>query len=174
MTAIESSPIMVGVSACLLGQQVRYDGGHKRDRYITDTLGKHFTLIPVCPEAECGMPTPREMMRLEGDPANPCLMTCHTRIDRTGQMRTFCNRKVLELEQAGLSGFIFKERSPSCGVNSASIHKTGDMPHATGPGLFAAAVVRYFPQLPVVEAEGLTDESVRERFIERVSRCNAR
>ena len=82
--------IKIGVSSCLLGELVRYDGGHKHDRYITDILGNYFSFVPVCPEVGCGLPIPREAMRLEGDPANPRLMTGRSRIDLTEQMLAFC------------------------------------------------------------------------------------
>ncbi len=162
------SPITMGVSACLLGEAVRYDGGHKHDHYITDTLGRFFTFVPVCPEVECGMSTPREPMRLEGDPANPRLMTRQTRIDKTSQMLDFCSRKVRELESGGLCGFIFKKDSPSSGLYRVKVYDEKGMPKKVGSGLFAAALVRHFPQLPVEEAERLNDPNLRENFIERV------
>jgi uncharacterized protein YbbK (DUF523 family) len=159
--------ITLGVSACLLGEAVRYDGGHKLDRYIADTLGMDFILIPVCPEVGCGLPVPREEMRLEGDPAAPRLMTCRTRIDLTGQMLAFCSAKLVELENMELCGFIFKERSPSCGLTAVPLHGSG----ASEPlavGLFAHEVARRFPLMPLEEAERLNDPRIRENFIERV------
>jgi uncharacterized protein YbbK (DUF523 family) len=161
-------PITIGVSACLLGEHVRYDGGHKHDRYITDTLGEYFNLVPVCPEVGCGLPIPREMMRLEGNPAAPRLMTCHTRIDRTEQMRDFCSAKVVELGSLGLCGFIFKERSPSCGLTAVPLYNGGTSELFT-IGLFANEVVRCFPLMPLEEAERLNDPRIRKNFIERVS-----
>src|SRR5512137_468608 len=101
-----TDPITLGVSSCLLGQKVRYDGGHKHDRYITDILGRFFRCVPVCPEEEAGMPVPREAMRLEGDPASPRLVTINTRIDKTEQMLSFSRWKVVELEREDLCGFI--------------------------------------------------------------------
>ena len=163
-----NAPIVVGVSACLLGREVRYDGGHKHDRYITDTLGRFFTFEPVCPEVECGMPTPREPMRLEGDPASPRLMTRQTRIDKTGQMLEFCDRKVQELENSDLCGFVFKKDSPSSGLYRVKVYDGNNMPRKAGSGLFAASVTRHFPLLPVEEAERLNDPGLRENFIERV------
>lgn len=156
-----SAPITIGVSACLLGEHVRYDGGHKRDRYITDTLGTYFTFVPVCPEAGCGLPTPREAMRLEGDPADPRLMTCQTRIDMTGQMLSYCSAKIIELENANLCGFIFKERSPSCGLTSALLYGSGRSEMSVA-GLFANEVVRRFPSMPLEEAERLHNPRIRK------------
>ena len=159
--------IAIGVSACLLGEPVRYDGGHKLDRYITGTLGLDFILVPVCPEVGCGLPVPREEMRLEGDPASPRLMTCRTRLDRTGLMLDFCAVKLGALEQMELCGFIFKERSPSCGLRAVPLHGSGASELFVA-GLFAHEVVRRFPLMPLEEAERLNDPRTRKDFIERV------
>jgi uncharacterized protein YbgA (DUF1722 family)/uncharacterized protein YbbK (DUF523 family) len=160
-------PIKLGVSSCLLGEHVRYDGGHKHDRYITDTLGRYFTFVPVCPEVGCGMPVPREAMRLEGDPASPRLVTGRSRVDRTEQMLAFCETRVRELEEEELCGFIFKKGSPSSGLYRVKVYSNG-MAKRSGSGLFAAAVTRHFPLLPVEEEGRLNDPDIRENFIERV------
>ena len=162
-----TNPIKIGVSSCLLGEKVRYDGGHKHDRYITDTLGKFFSFVPVCPEVGCGLPTPREAMRLEGDPAHPRLVTNKTHIDKTEQMLEFCRAKVLELENEDLCGFIFKKNSPSSGLFRVKVYQ-GGMPARTGSGIFAAAVASHFPRLPLEEEGRLNDAPIRENFIERV------
>ena len=163
-----TSEIAVGVSACLLGQKVRYDGGHKHDSYITGTLGRFFRLVPVCPEVECGMPIPREAMRLVGNPENPRLMTVRSGVDKTGQMLEFSEKKVRQLEAEELSGFIFKKNSPSSGLYRVKVYQNGQQPARTGSGLFAAAVVRHFPLLPVEEEGRLNDPQLRENFLERV------
>jgi uncharacterized protein YbgA (DUF1722 family)/uncharacterized protein YbbK (DUF523 family) len=160
--------IKVGVSACLLGEKVRYDGGHKHDRYITDTLGRFFSFVPVCPEVECGLSTPREAMRLEGDPDSPRLMTRVTRIDKTEQMLSFCRTKLADLEKADLCGFIFKKDSPSSGLFRVKVYDEKGMPKKTGSGLFAAAFAKHFPLLPLEEEGRLFDACLRENFIERV------
>ncbi len=157
----------IGVSSCLLGEQVRYDGGHKHDRYITDTLGQYFRFLPVCPEVGCGLPVPRESMRLEGDPANPRLITGRSRIDCTDRMLAFCTVKVKELEDADLCGFIFKKDSPSSGLFRVKVYTNG-VATKNGSGLFAAAVARHFPLLPLEEEGRLHDPELRENFIERV------
>lgn len=162
-----STPVKIGVSSCLLGEKVRYDGGHKHDRYITDILGRFFVFVPVCPEVGCGMSTPREAMRLEGDPAAPRLVTNKTRIDKTEQMLAFCRAKVEELAQEDLCGFIFKKGSPSSGLFRVKVYQDG-MPSKSGSGLFAAAVARAFPHLPLEEEGRLSDPALRENFIERV------
>ncbi|GFO55504.1 hypothetical protein GMSM_25110 [Geomonas sp. Red276] len=162
--------IKIGVSSCLLGEKVRYDGGHQHDHYVTDTLGRFFTFVPVCPEVECGMPVPREAMRLEedpGDPEHPRLVTRTTRIDKSGQMLRFCDEKVRNLEGEDLCGFIFKKNSPSSGLYRVKVYREGMAP-LSGRGLFAAAVVRHFPRLPVEEEGRLNDPDLRENFIERV------
>lgn len=161
------NPITVGISSCLLGENVRYDGGHRRDRYITDTLGKFFRFVPVCPEVGSGMSTPREAMRLEGDPAHPRLVTHLSRLDLTEQMRDFCLERVAKLENDELCGFIFKKNSPSSGLHRVKVYNRG-MPTKNGRGLFAAEVVRQFPFLPVEEEGRLADPVLRENFIERV------
>jgi len=162
-----SGPIAIGVSACLLGENVRYDGGNRHDSYITDVLGRFFSFVPVCPEVESGMTIPREPMRLEGDPAAPRLMTIGTRIDKTGQMTSFCHSRVRELDKEDLCGFIFKKNSPSSGLFRVKVHNSVNRTR-TGTGLFAAEVGRRFPHLPMEEEGRLDDPVIRESFIERV------
>lgn len=159
--------IAIGVSSCLLGEKVRYDGGHKHDRYITDTLGRFFRFVPVCPEVGCGLPVPREAMRLQGDPSAPRLVTSRTGIDLTERMLDFCRKKVVELEREDLCGFIFKKDSPSSGLFRVKVYG-GGVPARTGRGLFADALVKHFPLLPVEEEGRLYDMNLRENFIERV------
>ena len=165
-----NNPIAVGASSCLLGEKVRYDGGHKHDRYITDTLGRFFRFVPVCPEVDCGMPVPREAMRLEGDPAEPRLVTVRSRIDMTDRMHAFCRQKVKELEAEDLCGFIFKKGSPSSGLYRVKVYNAG-VQARNGSGLFAAAMARHFPLLPTEEEGRLNDPAIRENFIERVFTC---
>src|SRR6185369_10802784 len=144
------SLITVGVSACLTGEKVRYDGGHRLDRYLTETLGQLFRLLPVCPEVGSGLSTPREPMRLEGDPARPRLVTIESRIDLTDRVRAFCRRRVAALVEEELCGFVFKENSPTSGLHRVKVYQDGVSTH-NGRGLFAAEVVRQFPLLPVTE-----------------------
>jgi uncharacterized protein YbgA (DUF1722 family)/uncharacterized protein YbbK (DUF523 family) len=159
--------LKLGVSSCLLGQNVRYDGGHKLDHYIVDTLGEFFEFVPVCPEVGCGLPVPREAMHLSGDPAGPRLLTVKTGRDLTEAMLSYCRGKVGELEKAGLRGFIFKKDSPSSGLFRVKVYGEG-LPSRTGRGLFAAELVRRLPLLPVEEEGRLSDPGLRENFIERV------
>lgn len=160
-------PVKVGVSACLLGEHVRYDGGQKCDLNVIDILGNRFSFVPVCPEVGCGLPTPREAMRLEGDPDFPRLVTVLTRVDMTERMLAYCAEMIRILEREELSGFIFKERSPSCGLTAVPLYSCGSSEKCVA-GLFAKAVAHNFPLMPVVEAERLTDPAIRENFIESV------
>jgi len=158
--------IAIGVSSCLLGEPVRYDGGHKRNRYITDILGSYFRFVAVCPEVGCGLPTPRESMRLEGDPAHPRLVTGKTRIDHTDRMLAYCTATVRELEKEDLCGFIFKSRSPSSGMERVKLYDRNGVPTKTGVGLFARVFMAHFPLLPVEEDGRLHDARLRENFVE--------
>jgi uncharacterized protein YbbK (DUF523 family)/uncharacterized protein YbgA (DUF1722 family) len=161
-------PIRLGVSACLLGQNVRYDGGHKRNAFVADTLAAHFEFLPVCPEVECGLPVPREAMRLTGDPAAPRLVTVATGIDLTPRMLAYCARRVEELAGENLCGYIFKSKSPSSGMARVKVYPEKGPPAMTGVGLFARAFMDRFPLLPVEEEGRLNDPGLRENFIERV------
>ena len=167
MTIPTPSPIKIGVSTCLMGEKVRYDGNHKHDRYITDTLGRFFRFVPVCPEVECGLPVPREAMGLERDGEAVRLVTNKSRVDHTERMLAWCAKRVKELEQEDLCGFIFKKNSPSSGLYNVKVHARG-MPTKAGRGLFANAVTEHFPLLPVEEEGRLHDMVLRENFIERV------
>jgi uncharacterized protein YbgA (DUF1722 family)/uncharacterized protein YbbK (DUF523 family) len=163
--------IRIGISSCLLGEKVRYDGGHKWDRFVTDTLGKHFEWTPVCPEVEYGLPVPREPMHLEGDPASPRLITTKSRKDHTEGMGRWVAAKLRELDDLALCGFIFKSRSPSSGIGGVTVYTTEGMPSRKGAGLFGGAFVKYFPHVPVIDDGRLHDPALRENFIERVFVC---
>ena len=160
--------IRLGISACLLGEPVRYDGGHKHDPYLTDTLGRHVEYVPVCPEVECGFGIPREPLRLEGNPAAPRLMTIHTNRDHTQRMLAWAGKRIRELEHEGLCGFIFKSNSPSSGMERVKVYAGKGMPAKKGRGLFAKAFMEYFPLIPVEDEERLHDPVLRENFIERL------
>jgi uncharacterized protein YbgA (DUF1722 family)/uncharacterized protein YbbK (DUF523 family) len=160
--------IRLGISACLLGEEVRYDGGHKHDRYLTDTLGRYVEYVPVCPEAEAGFGIPREAMHLEGDPNAPRLVTRRTRRDFTEPMLAWAKKRVLELEAQDLCGFIFKSRSPSSGMERIPVYNAKGMPVKKGVGLFARTFMDHFPLLPVEDEGRLHDPKLRENFIECV------
>ncbi|MDF7806014.1 DUF523 and DUF1722 domain-containing protein [Pontiellaceae bacterium B12219] len=160
--------IRIGVSSCLMGEKVRYDGQHKHDSYVTGTLGRWFEFVPVCPEFELGLGVPRESMRLEGDPEHPRLMTNKTRRDLTEPMLAWCEKRLNGLEQENLGGFIFKSKSPSSGMERVKVYAENGMPSNNGRGLFANAFMNKFPLLPVEEEGRLHDPALRESFIERV------
>jgi uncharacterized protein YbgA (DUF1722 family)/uncharacterized protein YbbK (DUF523 family) len=160
--------VRIGISKCLLGEPVRYDGGHKLDHFLTETLGKYVEYIPVCPEVECGLPTPREPMHLEGDPDAPRLVTIKTRVDLTDQMSRWAAGRVAELEKEGLMGFIFKSDSPSSGMERVKVYGGKGMPVRKGIGMFARAFMEHFPLLPAEEEGRLHDPAIRENFIERI------
>jgi len=160
--------IKLGVSACLLGQKVRYDGGHKWDRYLTDTLGQFVTYVPVCPEAECGLGIPREAMRLVGAPHAPRLLTTRTNVDHTDRMVGWAKSRMKELERENLCGFIFKSKSPSSGMQRVKIYNDKGMPIKPGRGIFAKIFMEHFPRVPVEEEGRLHDPKLRENFIERI------
>jgi uncharacterized protein YbgA (DUF1722 family)/uncharacterized protein YbbK (DUF523 family) len=162
--------IRLGISACLLGESVRYDGGHKLDRFITDTLGQYVEFVPVCPEVECGLGVPREAMRLVGDPEAPRLMTVRTKVDLTERMVAWAQKRVQELEQENLCGFIFKSKSPSSGMERVKVYSDPPQgsPVTRGVGMFARAFMEHFPLLPVEDEGRLHDPVLRENFIERL------
>ncbi|MGA1796227.1 MAG: YbgA family protein [bacterium] len=163
-----SSPIKLGISTCLLGERVRYDGGHKLDRFLTDTLGTYVEYMPVCPEVECGFGIPREPFRLVGDPAKPRLITIRTKIDSTERMLDWSRQRTAELEREDLCGFIFKSDSPSSGMERVKVYNEKGMPVKKGTGIFARAFMTHFPLIPVEEEGRLHDPVLRENFIERV------
>ncbi len=165
---VEETEIKVGVSSCLLGYEVRYDGQHKLDRYVRDVLGEYFDYVPVCPEQECGLPTPREAMRLEGDVENPKLVTNKTHIDHTDRMLDYAKTKLDKLEKEELHGFIFKKDSPSSGLYRVKVYNAKGVGEKKGSGLFAGAFVKRFPNIPVEEEGRMNDPHLRENFIVRV------
>jgi uncharacterized protein YbbK (DUF523 family) len=162
--------IRLGISACLLGEPVRYDGGHQLDRFITDTLGRYVEFVPVCPEVECGLGVPREAMRLVGDPDAPRLVTVRTKVDLTARLLTWAQKRVRELEQENLCGFIFKSKSPSSGMERVKVYPEAAQgsPVPRGVGLFARLFMEHFPLLPVEDEGRLHDPVLRENFIERL------
>jgi len=161
--------IKLGISACLLGQNVRYDGGHQHDRFLTDTLGRFVTYVSVCPEVECGLSVPREPMRLVGTADSPRLLTISTKKDQTEQMMSWARKRVQELESKDLRGFIFKSKSPSCGMRCVKLYSDLDVePVHKGIGVFVRAFKEHFPSVPCEEDESLYDEVLREKFLERV------
>ncbi len=166
--------IRIGVSACLVGEKVRYDGGHKRDPHVTGELAECFELVPVCPEAEVGMGTPRETVRLEGAAAAPRMIAPASGADWTERMSDFAARRLRELEGLDLCGFVFKKNSPSCGVFGVELWRADGTVVRDGRGLFAAAFTRVHPEAPVEEEGRLADPGLRADFVRRVLAYAAR
>ncbi len=160
--------ITLGISSCLLGENVRYDGGHKLDHFLRDTLGQYVTYVPVCPEVEAGFGIPREAMRLVGDPEKPRLVTSKTLIDHTEKMTLWAKTRVPELEGENLCGFIFKKDSPSSGLVKVKVYDNKNMPQKKGRGIFARHFIEYFPLTPVEDEGRLHDPRLRENFVEQI------
>ena len=158
----------VGVSGCLLGQPVRYDGGHKRHRTVTETLSRHFEIVPVCPEMEVGMGSPRQPVELVGDPQGPRMVAKDSGQDWTAVMRHYGQRRASELQRLELSGFILKSASPSCGLDRVPVHGESGEPRGTASGLFARALIEALPLLPVETETRLDDPPLTGNFVERV------
>ena len=161
--------LRVGVSACLLGQKVRYDGQHKRDPFLVDVLGEFVAWVPVCPELEVGMGVPREPIRLVGAATAPRLVAERSGADHTAAMRRYAEARVEELSRLDLSGFVTKKDSPSCGLMRVRVYpEKGGAPRRDGVGAFARVLVERQPLLPVEEEGRLNDPALRESFIERI------
>ena len=159
--------LKLGVSSCLLGESVRYNGEHKRDSTVIDLLGQQFEAVPVCPEVELGMGVPREPVRLvANDASSERMVGSESGKDWTQAMVDFNSIKLEALRQQNLSGFIFKSRSPSCGPGNVPLHH--EQEKSSTVGLFAHALMQYFPSLPVIDEEALQDEIVRQDFVARV------
>ena len=161
--------LRVGISACLLGQEVRYDGGHKLDPLLLDLFGPDVEWVPVCPEVEIGLGTPRPPMRLLRIGGQTRMITPETGADHTQAMQEYAERRVEELMGERLAGYIFKKSSPSCGLEGVKLYPAdGGDPVREGRGLFAETLLRLWPDLPVAEEEDLHDPVLRERFVDRV------
>jgi uncharacterized protein YbbK (DUF523 family) len=164
---LENVKIRIGISQCLLGERVRYDGGHKHDGFLIETLGQHVEWVPVCPEVEIGLGTPRDPMRLIGDPLSPRLVTLTSGIDHTEAIERFSHRRIRELEALDLSGYVFKASSPSCGIREVPLFTADGMETQNGVGLFAQAFTAHFPDMPVEEESRLHDPQAVKNFLER-------
>ena len=159
--------IPVGVSSCLLGQAVRYDGGHKHDRYVTGVLGRYFEYVAWCPEALAGLGVPRPPIRLAGDPGAPrAVRVADASVDVTDALLAAARRATPEM--GALRGYVFKRGSPSCGMERVKVYGTPGKSPRMGRGLFARAVMQAYPLLPCEEEGRLNDAPLRESFVERV------
>jgi uncharacterized protein YbgA (DUF1722 family)/uncharacterized protein YbbK (DUF523 family) len=164
----EEPTIRLGVSTCLLGEEVRYDGGHKLDQFLVNTLGRFVEWVPVCPEVEMGLATPRESMRLVGDAEAPRLIAPKSGQDYTERMQAWARERLEELAAVQLHGFIFKKNSPSSGLFRVRVYDQKGMPRRVGTGIFPREVMDRLPLLPLEEEGRLHDMRLRENFIERI------
>jgi uncharacterized protein YbgA (DUF1722 family)/uncharacterized protein YbbK (DUF523 family) len=162
-------PLRILVSACLLGEKVRYDGGHKRDPFLNETLGPFVEWVRICPEVDCGLPVPREALRLLGDPSRPRLVTSRTGVDHTERMERWAKARLDSLSSIDLCGYICKKDSPSSGMERVKVYADhGGIPVRTGAGVFTRMFMERFPRIPVEEEGRMTDPVLREMFVERV------
>jgi uncharacterized protein YbgA (DUF1722 family)/uncharacterized protein YbbK (DUF523 family) len=162
------APIKIGVSTCLLGEEVRFDGGHKRDRFLTDQLAPFIEFVPVCPEVEVGMGIPRPALRLHEDAGEVRLVEVKSGRDHTRAMKTWSRRRVRDLERLGLCGYVLKKGSPSCGMERVKVWRETGQASKQGRGLFADELLQRFAWLPVEEEGRLNDPAIRENFVERI------
>ncbi|MBF0358387.1 MAG: DUF523 domain-containing protein [Magnetococcales bacterium] len=164
--------LSVGISACLVADQLRYDGRDKKNPSLLALSGCRVNYVPFCPEVGCGMSVPREPMQLEGDPQEPRLITVTTRQDKTDLIKIWSKKQISGLEQKNLSGFIFKNRSPSCGLSKVPVTISSSGPARSrvvgGIGLFAMEVKKHFPQMPMVEEDDLSSYAAIDNFLEMV------
>lgn len=164
---LDDNKIKLGISSCLLGETVRYDGGHKRDRYITDTLSQYFEFLPVCPEVAIGLGVPRPTIRLEsGHDAPRAIIKAEENRDVSHELDAYGQRMGKQLNT--ISGYILKSRSPSCGMERVKVYDETGMPTKAGSGIYAKAFMQSQPLLPVEEEGRLNDPPLRDNFIERV------
>jgi uncharacterized protein YbgA (DUF1722 family)/uncharacterized protein YbbK (DUF523 family) len=165
---LDPVPIRVGLSACLRGDEVRFNGGHSRQRYLTDTLGQFFEFVTACPEVEAGMGVPRPTVRLVAMGDKIRVIDPKNDIDWTAAMEDHAVGRVSMVDDYQLSGFILKSKSPSCGVSRVKVFAENGMPTYNGRGVFTTELLRRYPRLPVEEEGRLNDPSLRENFVERV------
>lgn len=160
--------LRIGISSCLLGEPVRWNGGHKRDRFLVGTLSQYVQWVPVCPEVEMGLGTPRDTLRLTGDPEEPRLFMTKTGEDYTDQMRSWSQARLEQLAAMELHGYVLKKSSPSCGLYRVKVYDGNQVPQAVGRGIYADELVRALPLLPVEEEGRLHDMRLRENFIQKI------
>ena len=161
--------IRIGVSSCLVGENVRYDGGNRLNSFVSDTLGHRFELISVCPESELGMGVPRETVDLEGNVNAPSMIGTHSRKDWTQLMNKWARQRIEGLAELNLCGFVFKKGSPSCGVRKVPVIQENREPLLEGKGLFAMAFMQAYPEIPVEDELNLEDPTVQQDFLNRVT-----
>lgn len=168
MLSSSRAPIKVGISACLLGEPVRFNGGHKESRLCSETLARHFEFVPVCPEVAIGLGTPRQPIRLVGDPDHPrAVGSVHAELDVTDALTAYGQQVATELHD--ICGFVLMQKSPSCGMERVKVYQANGHPiEGGGSGLFAHALMQARPDLPIEEDGRLNDPVLRENFLTRI------
>lgn len=168
--ALSEGRLRIGISSCLLGKEVRFDGGHKKDDFLVHQLGPHVEWVLVCPELEVGMGVPRESVRLVKAPGEetPRMVGTRSAEDWTERMLRYAEAKVRALEKLDLSGYVLKSKSPTCGMERVKVYNPKGVAEKSGRGLFAAVLMERMPWLPVEEEGRLNDANIRENFIERI------
>lgn len=160
--------VRLGISSCLLGEEVRFDGGHKKEDFLLYTLGAHVEWVSVCPEVEMGMSIPREAIRLVDEPDKPRLVAPRSGTDHTRGMQAWTRKRLTQLGREHLDGYVLKKDSPSCGLFRVRVyHENGQISRA-GVGIYARDLAERFPTLPIEEEGRLRDARLRENFIERI------
>jgi uncharacterized protein YbbK (DUF523 family) len=171
---VAARKVRLGISSCLLGERVRYDGGEKRHPLLLEALGPLVEWVPVCPEVELGLGVPREPIQLVGSPESPRLVGVRSGADHTEAMRRYAERRVEALAALGLDGWVTKDRSPSCGLRGVPVAAVrGGPPAAEGTGLFLRALRARLPDLPIADERQLEDEGFRSRFLAACLGCRA-
>lgn len=165
--SIMKTKITIGVSSCLLGNNVRWEGDHNANKIIINQIGRYFELYPICPEVEIGMGVPREPVNLEGDKDNPSMIAKYSRKEWTSEMKKYSREKIAQFNKERISGFILKSNSPSCGLAKIPIYGNIGRPPKAGIGLFAKAIMRYNEFIPIVDEKPINDKNLRNLFIAR-------
>ncbi len=168
MTDPDTTRVRIGISSCLLGEKVRFDGGHKKDEFLTSHFGRYVEWVPVCPEFEIGLGVPRESLRLVSDGKVTHLFAPRSGLDHTDRMNQWTRDQAERLAAQGLCGYVLKRSSPSCGLERVKVYKGTGLLNRDGRGLFAAGLVDRFPNLPMEEEGRLNDPRLRENFVSQV------
>ena len=160
----QQKKIVIGISSCLLGERVRYDGNHKHDRFITEVLSNYFNFMAFCPEVAIGLGVPRPTIRLERlNNKNRAILQTGHKSDITDDLHEYgCH---IAKTQTTISGYILKSKSPSCGMERVKVHDENNVPSTTTSGIYANALMSTQPLLPIEEEGRLNDPDLRDNFI---------
>ena len=168
MTRNGAKPIRLGISSCLLGNEVRFDGGHKKDEFLTRQFSRYVEWVPMCPEMEIGLGVPRESLRLVAMNEQIRLVAPRSGLDHTEKMQRWTRALTSSLVESGICGFVLKKDSPSCGLDRVRVYHDKGLLHRKGQGLFASGLADRFPGLPMEEEGRLNDPRLRENFVSQV------